>query len=81
MTQEQCHVFLLRHYKDPILFRRSRNTKVSKVDITTGYPVSADVLRQQLADLLGMNIMHIAVHPEGWEQTEEKKKKKIRKHF
>jgi hypothetical protein len=37
----------------------------------TGYPMSADILRQQLSDLLEMNITHIAVHPEGWEPTEE----------
>ena len=58
--------------KNPLFFSEEvTNTKVSKVDITTGYPVSADVLRQQLSDLLELNIMHIAVHPEGWEPTEE----------
>ena len=57
--------------KNPLFFKDVTNTKVSKVDITTGYPMSADILRQQLADLLEMNITHIAVHPEGWEPTEE----------
>ena len=58
--------------KNPLFFKEEvTNTKVSKVDITTGYPMSADILRQQLADLLEMNITHIAVHPEGWEPTEE----------
>lgn len=57
--------------KNPLFFNEVENTKVSKVDITTGYPMSADILRQQLSDLLEMNIMHIAVHPEGWEPTEE----------
>jgi hypothetical protein len=31
----------------------------------------ADILRQQLSDLLGMHLTHVAVHPEGWEPTEE----------
>lgn len=58
--------------KNPLFFSEEvTNTKVSKIDITTGYPVSADILRQQLADLLEMNLLHIAVHPEGWEPTEE----------
>ena len=57
--------------KSPLFFDDVVNTKVSKVDITTGYPMSADILRQQLSDLLEMNITHIAVHPEGWEPTEE----------
>jgi len=57
--------------KSPLFFDDVENTKVSKVDITTGYPMSADILRQQLSDLLEMNITHIAVHPEGWEPTEE----------
>jgi hypothetical protein len=47
------------------------NTRISKIDIVTGYPMSADILRQQLSDLLEMNIKFIAVHPEGWEPTEE----------
>lgn len=58
--------------KNPLFFSEEvTNTKVSKIDVTTGYPVSADILRQQLADLLEMNLLHIAVHPEGWEPTEE----------
>jgi len=58
--------------KNPLFFSEEvTNTKVSKIDITTGYPVSADILRQQLADLLEMHLTHIAVHPEGWEPTEE----------
>jgi len=57
--------------KSPLFFDDVENTKVSKVDITTGYPMSADILRQQLSDLLEMNITHIAVHPEGWEPTVE----------
>lgn len=57
--------------KNPLFFSEIENTKVSKVDIMTGYPMSADVLRQQLADLLELNVMHIAVHPEGWEPKEE----------
>lgn len=60
--------------KNPLFFNEVENTKVSKVDITTGYPMSADILRQQLSDLLEMNITHIAVHPEGWEPTEEVEK-------
>ena len=58
--------------KNPLFFSEEvTNTKVSKIDINTGYPMSADILRQQLSDLLEMNITHIAVHPEGWEPTEE----------
>lgn len=57
--------------KNPLFFTGVENTKVSKVDITTGYPMSADILRQQLSDLLEMNITYIAVHPEGWEPQEE----------
>ena len=33
--------------------------------------MSADILRQQLSDLLEMNIKFIAVHPEGWEPLAE----------
>lgn len=59
--------------KNPLFFSEEvENTKVSKVDITVGYPMSADVLRQQLSDLLEMSITHIAVHPEGWEPMEDK---------
>lgn len=57
--------------KNPMFFVEVENTKVSKVDIMTGYPMSADVLRQQLSDLLELHITHVAVHPEGWEPTEE----------
>jgi hypothetical protein len=57
--------------KNPLFFNEVENTKVSKVDITTGYPMSADILRQQLSDLLEMSITHVAVHHEGWEPTEE----------
>ena len=59
--------------KSPLFFDDVENTTVSKVDITTGYPVSADILRVQLSDLLEMNMSHIAVHPEGWDpqETEE----------
>ena len=58
--------------KNPLFFSKDvNNTKVSKIEIKTGYPVSADILRVQLSDLLEMNILHIAVHPEGWEPMEE----------
>lgn len=58
--------------KNPLFFSDGvNNTKVSKIEIKTGYPVSADILRVQLSDLLEMNISHIAVHPEGWEPIEE----------
>ena len=60
--------------KNPLFFSDDvSNTKVSKIEIKTGYPVSADILRVQLSDLLEMNMSHIAVHPEGWDpqETEE----------
>jgi hypothetical protein len=57
--------------KNPMFFKDVENSKVSKVDIATGYPLSADILRQQLSDLLGMHLTHVAVHPEGWEPEEE----------
>jgi hypothetical protein len=58
--------------KNPLFFSDDvSNTKVSKIEIKTGYPISADILRVQLSDLLEMNMSHIAVHPEGWEPTEE----------
>lgn len=58
--------------KNPAFFSEEvTNAKVSKMDITTGYPISADILRQQMGDLLGCNIKYIAVHPEGWEPKEE----------
>jgi hypothetical protein len=54
-----------------MFFKEVENSEVSKIDIVTGYPVSADILRQQLSDLLGMHLTHVAVHPEGWEPKEE----------
>jgi len=61
--------------KSPMFFEDDvENVKVSKIDITTGYPLSADILRQQLSDLLMMPLTHVAVHPEGWEPTEEEEK-------
>ena len=60
--------------KNPMFFKEVENSEVSKIDVVTGYPVSADILRQQLADLLGMHLSHVAVHPEGWEPTQEEEK-------
>ena len=60
--------------KNPMFFKDVENSEVSKIDVVTGYPVSADILRQQLADQLGMHIKHVAVHPEGWEPKEEEEK-------
>lgn len=58
--------------KNPLFFDDTvTNTEVSKFEITTGYPMSADILRQQLADLLSLSLRHIAVHPEGWEPEME----------
>ena len=58
--------------QNPLFFSDDvKNTKVSKMDIVTSYPIAADILRQQLSDLLPMNMQYIAVHPEGWEPTEE----------
>ena len=58
--------------KNPLFFSEDiSNTKVSKIEIKTGYPVSADILRVQLSDLLEMNMLHIAVHPEGWDPQEK----------
>ena len=57
--------------KNPMFFKEVENSEVSKIDVVTGYPVSADILRPQLADLLGMHVSHVADHPEGWEPTEE----------
>ena len=57
--------------KNPMFFKDVENSKVSKIDIVTGYPLSADILRQQLSDLLGMYLTHIVVHPDGWEPKEE----------
>jgi hypothetical protein len=58
--------------KNPLFFSDDvSNTKVSKIEIKTGYPISADILRVQLSDLLEMNMSHIAVHPEGWDPQEK----------
>jgi hypothetical protein len=57
--------------KNPMFFDDVTNSKVSKIDIVTGYPLSADILRQQLSDLLSVNLAHVVVHPEGWEPQEE----------
>ena len=48
--------------QNPLFFSDEvKNTKVSKMDIVTSYPIAADVLRQQLSDLLPMNMQYIAV--------------------
>ena len=57
--------------KNPMFFKDAENSKVSKIDIVTGYPLSADILRQQLSDLLSINLAYVVVHPEGWEPEEE----------
>ena len=57
--------------KNPMFFDDVTNSKVSKIDIVTGYPLSADILRQQLSDLLSINLAYVVVHPEGWEPEEE----------
>lgn len=57
--------------KNPMFFKDVENTEVSKVEIKTGYPMSADILRQQLADLLSMNLTHILVHKPEWSPEEE----------
>ena len=57
--------------KNPMFFKDVENTHVSKIDIVTGYPLSADILRQQLSDLLSINLAYVIVHPEGWEPEEE----------
>ena len=57
--------------KNPMFFDNATNSKVSKVDIVTGYPLSTDILRQQLGDLLGMSLENVVVHPEGWEPEAE----------
>ena len=57
--------------KKPMFFKDVTNAKVSKIDIVTGYPLSADILRQQLSDLLSVNLAHVVVHPEGWEPEVE----------
>ena len=57
--------------KNPMFFKDVENANVSKIDIVTGYPLSADILRQQLSDLLSIHLTHVVVHPEGWEPEEE----------
>lgn len=57
--------------KSSIYFKDVENAEVSKVEIKTGYPMAADILRQQLADLLEMNITHILVHKPEWQPEEE----------
>ena len=57
--------------KNPMFFKDAENSKVSKIDIVTGYPLSADILRQQLSDLLSIHLTHVVIHPEGWEPEEE----------
>ena len=57
--------------KNPMFFDDVTNSKVSKIDIVTGYPLSADILRQQLSDLLSVNLTNVVVHPEGWEPEAE----------
>jgi hypothetical protein len=56
-----------------MFFDNATNSKVSKVDIVTGYPLSVDILRQQLGDLLGVSLENVVVHPEGWEPEVEDK--------
>lgn len=57
--------------KSSIYFPEVENAEVSKVEIKTGYPMAADILRQQLADLLEMNVTHILVHKPEWQPEEE----------
>jgi len=57
--------------KNPMFFKDVENSEVSKIDIVTGYPLSADILRQQLSDLLSVHLTHVVVHPEGWEPEAE----------
>ncbi len=57
--------------KNPMFFKDVENSKVSKIDIVTGYPLSADILQQQLSDLLSLPLMHVVIHPEGWEPEVE----------
>jgi hypothetical protein len=54
-----------------MFFNNATNSKVSKVDIVTGYPLSADILQQQLSDILGVSLENVVVHPEGWEPKVE----------
>lgn len=62
--------------KNPLFFSEIQNAEVSKIDIVTGYPVSADILRQQLSDLLPMDLTHVLVYPEGWLPPEKLEAKK-----
>tara|TARA_R110001606_G_scaffold306897_1_gene453963 strand:- start:320 stop:724 length:405 start_codon:yes stop_codon:yes gene_type:complete len=51
-----------------MFFDTVTNAKVSKIEIVTGYPLSADILQQQLSDILGVSLTDVIVHPEGWEE-------------
>lgn len=57
--------------KNPLFFDDLTNTEVSKVDVVTSYPLSADILRQQLSDLIQISIKGVLVHPEGFDPIEE----------
>jgi regulator of RNase E activity RraB len=57
--------------KNPMFFKDVENSKVSKIDVVTGYPLSADILQQQLSDLLGLSLTSVVVHPDGWEPEVE----------
>ena len=57
--------------KNPMFFNNVTNSKVSKIDIVTGYPLSADILQQQLSDLLSVSLENVVIHPEGWEPEVE----------
>ena len=54
--------------KNPMFFAGATNSKVSKIEIVTGYPLSADILQQQLSDVIGVSLTDVVVHPEGWEE-------------
>jgi len=54
--------------KNPMFFDGATNSKVSKIEIVTGYPLSADILQQQLSDVIGVSLTDVVVHPEGWEE-------------
>jgi hypothetical protein len=59
--------------KTNIFFDKSiENTEVSIVDITTSYPMSADLLRQQFSDLFSVDIKRFVIHPEGYVPEGEK---------
>ena len=57
--------------KNPMFFDNVTNAKVSKIEIVTGYPLSADILQQQLSDVLRVSLTDVIVHPEGWEEVVE----------